>query len=437
MIQFKKSTKNNVKFIDSDQLYAKFIDKTSLLVKIHDIVDFEHYRPIFEPLYSEYGQHAYDCIFMFKLCLLQELQGSLSDRQVIQQSKTNLEYRYFLGLSIDDPLPHFTKLGTFRDRLGKKKFDELFSAFVQVLRDNHIITDDELRLMDATHQLADTSIVSITTLLAQACKHVIKCLEKYESYTSVIDLDKKDFLLSDQEKKNRFVSLVKLANDLQDKIKKEHNYETNDDLAESLKILSRIVKERSTVIDDDIRREDSDDTSKLASVTDKDATWGSKSKDYQFLGYKHNVTSTESGFIEVISTHQGHETDDSFYLEDAKESTGEKIVTDGMYGTLDNRMESEKLGKKLVAPHRKNMKAHLEHKIMDDVLFYNKTRQYKEEMKKRGAISEGIFGQMKKFHGFARAKWRGLEKVSRQGLIVAFVLNLKKLIKCFDVATAT
>ena len=97
------------------------------------------------------------------------------------------------------------------------------------------------------------------------------------------------------------------------------------------------------MIDDDIRREDSDDTSKLASVTDKDATWGSKSKDYQFLGYKHNVTSTESGFIEVISTHQGHETDDSFYLEDAKESTGEKIVTDGMYGTLDNRMESEKL----------------------------------------------------------------------------------------------
>ena len=42
-------------------------------------------------------------------------------------------------------------------------------------------------------------------------------------------------------------------------------------------------------------------------------------------------------------------------------------------------------------------------------------------------------GQAKTYHGMARAKFRGLDKVEMQFLMTATVLNLKKMIKMLDV----
>lgn len=434
MVLFKKSSKKNMKFIDSNDLYSKVIDPDSLLVKIHELIDFNHYRPILESLYSEEGQHAYDCIFMFKICVLQYLEVISSERQTIKQIKTNLEYKYFLDLAIDDPVPHFTKIGTFRKRVGEEKFKELFEEFVNVLRINNIITDDETRYMDATHQLADVSKQSINTLLSKSCKSLYKLIQKHEELDLLneINFDINDFNLSEIEQKNRFVLLVKIAYKLQEKAKLILENFEDSKLKDAYEIVNRIVKERSIKKDDEIKRKNSDDKGKLASVSDKDATWGSKSKDYQFLGYKHNVTSTESGFIEVISTHQGHKSDEEFYVEDAKKSTGKKIVTDSKYGTKDNRKISKNnLNIQLVSPCRKNMKAHLDSQIMEDAFQYNQTKQYKIDMKKRGSYVEGIFGVMKKKHNFARAKLRSMSKVSMMAQIAGFAMNLKALAKWY------
>ena len=433
MVLFKKSTKKNMKFIDSDDLYLKVIDKNSLLVKIHDIVDFEYYRPILEPLYSENGQHAYDCILMFKICILQYLETIPSERQTTKRIKTNLEYRYFLDLAIDDPVPHFTKIGAFRSRVGEEKFKELFEEFVNILRENHIITHDETRYMDATHQLADVTKQSVNTLLSQSCKNLLEAIQKHTRYNSCTDvnLDEKDFKLSESDRKKRFVLLVEFASQLQEKAKQLIQICSDPELKEAYDVSCRIVKERSKIKKEDgkVTRENSNDKGKLASLSDKDATWGSKSKDYQFLGFKHNVTATESGFIEVVSTHQGHKLDNEFYVEDVKKTTGKKIVADQLFGTLDNRKKSKDLEILLVSPTRNNMKAHLKEQVMEDAFQYNHTEQYKNEMKKRGSLIEGIFGVMKKKHNFGRARLRGLSKVSIMAQIAAFAMNLKALIK--------
>jgi transposase len=434
MVLFKKSSKKNIKFIDSDDLYSKVIDPNSLLVKIHEIVDFDHYRPILEPLYSEDGQHAYDCIFMFKICILQYLESISSERQTIKQIKTNLEYKYFLDLAIDDPVPHATKIGTFRKRLGEDKFKELFDEFVNVLRINNIITDDETRYMDATHQLADVSKQSINTLLAKSCNTLYKIIQNHEDLdlSNEIKFEINDFKLSEIEQKNRFVLLVEVAYKLQEKAKLLLENFEDSKLEEAYEIVNRIVKERSVKNGEKIQRKNSENKGKLASVSDKDATWGSKSKNYQFLGYKHNVTSTESGFIEVVSTHQGHKCDEEFYIEDAKKISGNKIVADTTYGSLDNRKKSKKdLHIDLVSPCRKNIKAHLHSQTMEDAFQYNQTEQYKNEMKKRGSIIEGIFGVMKKRHNFSRAKLRTKTKVSLMAQIAGFAMNLKALVKWY------
>jgi transposase len=59
---------------------------------------------------------------------------------------------------------------------------------------------------------------------------------------------------------------------------------------------------------------------------------------------------------------------------------------------------------------------------------FNKTELYKDSMKKRARI-EPKYSEMKHPHGLARARYRGLERVTIQALLTAIVVNLKNLIR--------
>ena len=52
--------------------------------------------------------------------------------------------------------------------------------------------------------------------------------------------------------------------------------------------------------------------------------------------------------------------------------------------------------------------------------------------KLRHTVIEGVFGQAKAYHGMARARFRGLNKVEIQFLMTATALNLKKMVKILD-----
>ena len=57
--------------------------------------------------------------------------------------------------------------------------------------------------------------------------------------------------------------------------------------------------------------------------------------------------------------------------------------------------------------------------------------------KLRGTVIEGVFGQAKVYHGMARSKFRGLEKVEIQFLMTATALNLKKIVRILDIDKLT
>jgi hypothetical protein len=57
----------------------------------------------------------------------------------------------------------------------------------------------------------------------------------------------------------------------------------------------------------------------------------------------------------------------------------------------------------------------------------------KAMQKLRHTVIEGVFGQAKTYHGMARARFRGLNKVEIQFLMTATALNLKKMVKMMDV----
>ena len=77
----------------------------------------------------DFGRPAEDPEFMLRLCLLQYLYGD-SDREVEENARINLAYKYFLGLAVDEEPPDYSTSRSFRaQRLGEDKFREVFAEY--------------------------------------------------------------------------------------------------------------------------------------------------------------------------------------------------------------------------------------------------------------------------------------------------------------------
>ena len=53
-------------------------------------------------------------------------------------------------------------------------------------------------------------------------------------------------------------------------------------------------------------------------------------------------------------------------------------------------------------------------------------------MGRRRAVVEGSFADAANNHGFKRSRWRGLERMTIQNLLIASIQNLRKLIASFS-----
>lgn len=133
-----------------------------LLVLIGKQVSFEGLNEIMDNCYSKNGRHAYEPEMMLKILLVQFLYG-LSDREIIERIDTDVIFRWFVGLSLADEMPHFTRLNTFKERLGQERFEQIFNLLVKSCRQHNIISD-ELRIIDTTDQKAKVNLTKLKKL---------------------------------------------------------------------------------------------------------------------------------------------------------------------------------------------------------------------------------------------------------------------------------
>ncbi|MEK7144693.1 MAG: IS5 family transposase [Patescibacteria group bacterium] len=118
------------------------------LVRLLSTVNFSFVEKAVKDCYSDVGRRAYNPVIMMKLLLLQTLYD-LSERDVIEQADTNILFRAFLGISLDDEIPHWTLLGQFRERLGEERFEDIFNKVVIMAKEVGLL-DEKLRILDST-----------------------------------------------------------------------------------------------------------------------------------------------------------------------------------------------------------------------------------------------------------------------------------------------
>lgn len=81
-------------------------------------IQWEPVRRTLERAYADHGRPACDPVLMARLWLLQKW-FNLSDRAVIENAVDRASFREFLDLAPGDPLPDFTTLHVFRERLQR------------------------------------------------------------------------------------------------------------------------------------------------------------------------------------------------------------------------------------------------------------------------------------------------------------------------------
>jgi transposase len=157
------------------EIFQATVRADHYLRRVKAVIDFERFRSLLAATYSpDHGRPAIEPLLLLKLEFLQ-YQYNHSDRQVIEQARCNMAYRYFLDLSLHSPLPHHTLLTYFRQRLGVERHQQIFDALVGQARE-HGLVKDRLRLKDATHVIANIAIPTTIALVAQTRERLLQAL---------------------------------------------------------------------------------------------------------------------------------------------------------------------------------------------------------------------------------------------------------------------
>ena len=93
---------------DSSQLQCEFVyienlvPGDHLLRKVEKHIEFSFIFSKVKDLYSDKGRFCLDVVVLFKMMLIGYLFGIRSERQLEQEVKVNVAYRWFLGLGLTD-----------------------------------------------------------------------------------------------------------------------------------------------------------------------------------------------------------------------------------------------------------------------------------------------------------------------------------------------
>jgi transposase len=287
-------------------LYDRIVSVDHLLRKINEVVDFSFIQQILQDRYNpDIGRPAEDPEFMLRLCLLQYIYGD-SDRQVVENARLNLAYKYFLGLAVDAEVPDYTTISYFRaQRLGEEKFRAVLEQIVQQCINKGLVKGKR-QIIDSTPVIASISLSSLTGLVRKCRENVLKTISKQDTRLAeklgLKDLEKAEpvkFASTEEGLRKEVEAAGKLLDSVTAELRAKKITPT-EELQKDLGLLEKAVADRE---------EDAKD--KLLSPVDPDARTGKKTSN-KWPGYKaHLIMEEESGIITGVETTPANATDGS------------------------------------------------------------------------------------------------------------------------------
>ncbi|MCB6203994.1 IS1182 family transposase [Extibacter muris] len=141
--------RGQIQFFAMDDL----VPQDHMLRLVDKAIDWSFIYDLVEDKYSQTtGRPSMDPVTLIKIPLIQYLYGIPSMRKTIKEIEVNVAYRWFLGLDLRGPVPHFTTFGKNYTRRFKDSdlFEQIFARILEQCFKFHLI-DTSIVFVDATH----------------------------------------------------------------------------------------------------------------------------------------------------------------------------------------------------------------------------------------------------------------------------------------------
>jgi transposase len=155
MIKHKIEQQGTMEFVYIEQL----VPKEHLLRKIDRAIDFNFiYDKVKDKYCLDNGRPAIDPVVLFKMLFIGYLFGIRSEQQLIREIEVNVAYRWFLGFTLTDKIPHASTFSQNRRRRFNDSpvYQEIFDEIViQAVRRKMV--DGKTLYTDSTHMKASAN----------------------------------------------------------------------------------------------------------------------------------------------------------------------------------------------------------------------------------------------------------------------------------------
>ncbi len=471
-------------FSEYSSLYDLIVPKQNFLRKINDLIDFSFvYNELVNKYCSNNGRTAESPIRMFKYLLLKTIYN-ISDVDVVERSRFDMSFKYFLDMSPEEDVINPSSLTKFR-KLRLKDIDLLnllISKTVTIAIEKGLICSKSI-IVDATHTLSRSNPFSAIEVLRERSKQLRKTLYMYdEDWKERMPRKNTD---NDLEKELAY------CKELEEIIEKEQSISSIPAVQEKLNILKETLQ---------------DTEENITLSKDEDAKIGHKSSESSFFGYKTHLAMTQERIITaavVTSGEKGDGPELPKLLEISQENgiVVDTIIGDAAYSGKENiKLTSEqniklvaKLNPSITQSFRKNedkfdynkdadmfvcpaghmatrkarqgktnrgknqvhtyyfdvekcktcplrngcykeeaktktYSVSIKSDIHKEQIAFQQTEYFKENAKDRYKI-EAKNSELKNVHGYGRANAYGIENMQMQSAIAIFTVNLKRILK--------
>ena len=475
---------NKIQFSDYGSLYDLIVPKANLLRKINDLIDFSF---VYDELVNKYchnnGRTAESPIRMFKYLLLKTIYD-ISDIDVVERSRFDMSFKYFLDMSPEDDVINPSSLTKFR-KLRLKDTDLLnllINKTVSIAIEKGVIRSKSI-IVDATHTLSRSNPFSTIEVLRERSKQLRKTVYKYDEHWKG-RMPKKN-IDNDLEKELAY------CKELERIIEKEQSISSIPAVQEKLNTLKETIE---------------DTQENITLSKDQDAKIGHKSADSSFFGYKTHLAMTEERIITAAVVTSGEKGDGPELprLLEISQVNGidvDTIIGDAAYSGKENIELTSKQNIKIVAKlnpsitqgfrkneaifdynkdadmfvcpaghiairkaqqGRKNVgknqvdtyyfdvekcktcplrdgcykegaksktySVSIKSDLHKEQIVFQETEYFKDKAKHRYKI-EAKNGELKNVHGYDRAISYGINNMQMQSAMAIFAVNLKRIIK--------
>ena len=313
-------------------LYDLIVPKDNMLRQLNEKVDFSF---VYEELRTKYcqdnGRNAIDPVRMFKYLLLKAI-FDLSDVDIVERSRYDMSFKYFLQMAPEEAVINPSSLTKFRKlRLQDLNLlDLLIGKSVELALEQGILKSTSI-IVDATHTKARYNDRSPREILQDRARKLRKAIYSIDESLKA-KLPTKNAVDTLEAEITYCQKLIEIT-------------ETDSAIAQLPKITEPLNLLKETV---------ADDVEQLRLSSDPDARVGHKSANSSFFGYKTHLAMSEERIITAAIVTTGEKNDGKQLQELIEKSKAagmnvETVIGDMAYSEKDNLAYSKENGLELIS----------------------------------------------------------------------------------------